>query len=94
MSVFLSIISFRHRPLHTYMDINENFEDYHRRPTFPELFVTKLLVTQGTTGYQMQDMDIIFLLFHISVQLRLTLFKLFFETYLLLLIAQTHNLVC
>ena len=42
------------------MDINENFEDYHRRPTFPELFVTKLLVTQGTTRYQMKDMDIIF----------------------------------
>ena len=49
------------------MDINENFEDYHRRPTFPELFVTKLLVTQGTTRYQMKDMDIIFLLIPLSL---------------------------
>ena len=49
-----------HRPLHTYMDINENFEDYHRRLTFPELIVTKLVVTQGTTRYQMKDMNIIF----------------------------------
>ena len=31
------------------MDINENSEDYHRRPTFLELYVTKLVVTQGTT---------------------------------------------
>ena len=35
-----------HRPLPTYMDINENFEDYDRRPTFPELFVTKQVVAQ------------------------------------------------
>ena len=32
----------------------------HRRPTFLELFVTKLLVTQVTTRYQMKDMNIIF----------------------------------
>ena len=56
----------RHRPLHCYMDINDDFEDYHRRPTFPELFVTKLVVTQGTTRYQMKDMDIIFLLIPLS----------------------------
>ena len=49
------------------MDINENFEDYHRRPTFPELFVTKLVVTQGTARYQMKDMDIIFLLIPIGL---------------------------
>ena len=49
------------------MDINDEFEDYHRRPTFPELFVTKLVVTQGTTRYQMKDMDIIFLLIPISL---------------------------
>ena len=49
------------------MDINENFEDYYRRPTFPELFVTKLVVTQGTTRYQMKDMDIIFLLIPIGL---------------------------
>ena len=58
---------FRHRPLHTYMDINEDLEDYHRRPTFPELLVTKLVVTQGTIRYQMKDMDIIFLLIPISL---------------------------
>ena len=51
----------RHSPLHSYMDINENFEDYHRRPTFPELFVTKLVVTQGTTRYQIKRKGIIFL---------------------------------
>ena len=56
-----------HRPLHSYMDIKENSEDYHRRPTFPELFVIKLLVTQGTTRYQMKDMDIIFLLIPLSL---------------------------
>ena len=56
-----------HRPLHTYMDINGNFEGYFRRPIFPELFVTKLVVTQGTTTYQMKDMDIIFLLIPISL---------------------------
>ena len=49
------------------MDINDDFEDYHRRPTFPELFVTKLVVTQGTTRYQMKDMDIIFLLIPIGL---------------------------
>ena len=49
------------------MDINENFEDYHRRPTFPELVVTKLVVTQGATRYQMKDMDIISLLIPISL---------------------------
>ena len=43
------------------MDINEDFKDYHRRPTFPGLLVTKLVVTQGTTRYQMKDMYIIFL---------------------------------
>ena len=37
--------------IHTYMEINENFEDYHRHPTFPELFETKLVVTQSTTRY-------------------------------------------
>ena len=58
---------FNHRPLHTYMDINEKFQDYYRRPTFPKLFVTKLVVTQGTTRYQMKDMDIIFLLIPISL---------------------------
>ena len=57
---------YKHRPLHCYMDINDDFEDYHRRPTFPELFVTKLVVTQGTTRYQMKDMDIIFLLIPLS----------------------------
>ena len=51
-----------YRPLHSYMDINENFEDYHRSPTFPELFVTKLVVTQVNIRCQMKDMDIIFLL--------------------------------
>ena len=58
---------YEHRPLHCYMDINDDFEDYHRRPTFPELFVTKLVVTQGTTRYQMKDMDIIFLLIPIGL---------------------------
>ena len=32
----------------------------HRKPTFLELFVTKLLVTHGTTRYQMKDINIIF----------------------------------
>ena len=31
------------------------------RPTFSGLFVTKLLVTQGTNRYQMKDMDMVFL---------------------------------
>ena len=44
------------------MEIIENFEDYHRRPTFTELFVTKLVVAQGTTRYQMKDMNVIILL--------------------------------
>ena len=60
----VSSVWYKHRPLHTYMNINENFEDYHRRPTFPGLlalcFVTKLVVTQGTTRYQFKDMDIFF----------------------------------
>ena len=38
-----------HSIVDTYMDINENSEDYHRRPTFPELLMTKQVVTQGTT---------------------------------------------
>ena len=29
----------------------------HRSPTFPELFVTKPVVTQGTNRYQIKDMD-------------------------------------
>ena len=49
------------------MDINEDFKDYHRRPTFPGLLVTKLVVTQGTIRYQMKDMDIIFLLIPIGL---------------------------
>ena len=32
----------------------------HRRPTFHQQFVTKPVVTQVTTRYQMKDMDIIF----------------------------------
>ena len=35
---------------------------YQRRPVFMSFPVTKLVVTQGTTRYQMKDMDIIFLL--------------------------------
>ena len=31
------------------------------RPIFPELFVTKSVVTQNTNRYQMKDMDMIFL---------------------------------
>ena len=31
-----------HSIVDTYMDINENSEDYHRRPTFPELHVKKV----------------------------------------------------
>ena len=65
--VDVRMTSLVHRPLHCYMDINDDFEDYHRRPTFPELFVTKLVVTQGTTRYQMKDMDIIFLLIPIGL---------------------------
>ena len=49
------------------MDINENFEDYHKRPTFLELYVTKLVVTQGTSRYQMKDMDIVFLRIPLSL---------------------------
>ena len=49
------------------MDIDENFEDYHRSPTFPELFVTKVVVTQGNIRCQMKDMDIIFLLVPLSL---------------------------
>ena len=48
------------------MDINENFEDYHRHPTFLELFETKLMATHGTSRYQIKDMDIIFLLIPFS----------------------------
>ena len=48
------------------MEINEKLEDYHRRPSFPELFVTKLVVTQGKSGYQMKNMDIIFLMIPLS----------------------------
>ena len=49
------------------MDMNDKLEDYDRRPSFPELFLTKLVVTQGTSRYQMKDMDIIFLLIPLSL---------------------------
>ena len=39
----------------------------HRRPTFPEPFVTKPVVTQGTNRYQMKDMDMIFLQIPLSL---------------------------
>ena len=40
----------------------------HRRPTFPELFVTKPVVTQGTyCWYQMKDMNMIFLQIPLSI---------------------------
>ena len=51
-----------HRPLHSYMDRNEHFWNYHFSPTFQKLLVTKLVVTLSTTRYQMKDMNIIFLL--------------------------------
>ena len=43
------------------MDINELFGADHRRPTFPEPFATKPVVTQSTNRYQMEDIDMIFL---------------------------------
>ena len=49
------------------MDINDKLEDYHRRPSFPELFVTKLVVTQGTSWYQIKYRDIIFLMIPLSL---------------------------
>ena len=52
---------YRYRLLHYCMDRNEFLWADHRRPTFPEPFVTKPVVTQGTNRYQMKDMDIIFL---------------------------------
>ena len=39
---------------------NEHFGNYRVSPTFQELLETKQVVTQGTTRYQMKDMDIIF----------------------------------
>ena len=60
LTPFCVMICLDHKPLHTYMDKNEDIKDYHRSPTFPELFVTKLLVTQATTRYQMKDMNTIF----------------------------------
>ena len=39
----------------------------HRRPTFHQQFVTKPLLTQVTTRYQMKDMDIIFLLIPLTL---------------------------
>ena len=32
----------------------------HRSPTFPASFVIKLVVTQGTSRYQMKDLDMFF----------------------------------
>ena len=43
------------RPRMYYMDRNEHLGADHRRSTFLGLFVTKLLVTQVTTRYQMKD---------------------------------------
>ena len=44
------------------LEKDQYFCHHNRRPTFCEPFVTKLLVTQSTTRYQMKDMDKIFLL--------------------------------
>ena len=47
----------RHRPLHSYRDRNERLGVYHRGLTFLGLFVTTLVVTQGTYRCQMKDLS-------------------------------------
>ena len=63
----IAISKYNQRLLHYYFDRNEHLGADHRRPTFHQQFVTKPVVKQVTTRYQMKDMDIIFPLIPISL---------------------------
>ena len=56
-------------PMQGKLDSNGNISSlgerkfsYHRRASFPSFLMTKPVITQGTSKYQMKDRDVIFLL--------------------------------
>ena len=46
-----------HKPLSSYVERNLHFANYNITPTFQDLLVTELVVTQGTSKYEMKDIS-------------------------------------